>query len=398
VTAAEASPRGMLRSEAIFSGAIHEFRSSETRECELGAILDRLSRSQGQQGVGSTLKVTAYLRDVHACARVRGMASRMGIIAPALELAAQPPASGAEVALLEWRIRGAGVARVQGAPASCISQPGVDWCYAAVESSRRDGEPVGDQFAQAFASVGDRLARCGGSVGDIVRTWIYIGEINGAHEGSTVYQAINQARRVAFRHLDWGGGPRRLVKYPASTGIGTAAGFLSLGALACLPAGEVRLASLENPRQTSAFEYPRDESDIPPLFSRAIALGAGGEVMVLISGTASIVRHRSVHAGSARQQVDQAFANIAELLRPEFLAANGFPVKAGGLAALRCCVVYGKRPEDVNAVRSACERWLPPGIPAVYTLSDVCRPELLVEIEGIAIMSSTPSGAPGETP
>jgi chorismate lyase/3-hydroxybenzoate synthase len=397
VTAAEALPRGMLRSETIFSGATHEFRSSEARECELGAILDRLSRSQEQQGAGSVLKVAAYLRDVHACVRVRGMASRMATIAPALELTAQPPASGAEVALLEWRIRGAGVARVQGAPASCISQPGVDWCYAAVESSCGDGEPV-DQFAQAFASIGERLARCGGSVRDIVRTWIYIGDINGAHEGSTVYQAINQARRVAFRPLDWGGGPRRLVKYPASTGIGTAAGFLSLGALACRTTGAARMASLENPRQTSAFEYPRDESAVPPLFSRAVALGVGAEVMVLMSGTASIVRHRSVHVGSASQQADQAFANIAELLRPEFLAANGFLVPAGGLAALRCCVVYVKRPEDVNAVRSACERWLPPGIPAVYTLSDVCRPELLVEIEGIAIVPSTPSAAPGETP
>lgn len=395
MAAAEALPRGMLRSEAVFSGATHEFRSSEARECELEAILDGLSRSQGQGGAGNVLKITAYLRDVHACARVRGMASTLATIAPALELTAQPPASGAEVALFEWRIRGTGVARVQGAPASCISQPGVDWYSAAVESSRGDRGPEG-QFEEAFASIGDGLALCGGSARDIVRTWIYIGEINGAHEGSTNYQAINRARQVAFRHLDWGGGPRRLVKYPASTGIGTGAGFLSLGVLACRTTGAVRLASLENPRQTSAFEYPRGESDIAPLFSRAVALGVGGEVMVLVSGTASIVRHRSVHLGSARQQVDQAFANIAELLRPELLAANGFPVPAGGLAALRSCVVYVKRPEDADAVRSACERWLPPGIPAVYTLSDVCRPELLVEIEGIAIIPSTPPAAPGE--
>jgi hypothetical protein len=54
-----------------------------------------------------------------------------------------------------------------------------------------------------------------------------------------------------------------------------------------------------------------------------------------------------------------------------------------GLGLVR---VYIKRQEDYAKVRAVCEQRLGE-LPAVYAIADVCRPDLLVEIEGIAFSS-----------
>ena len=53
------------------------------------------------------------------------------------------------------------------------------------------------------------------------------------------------------------------------------------------------------------------------------------------------------------------------------------------LESLGSVRVYVKRPEHFEAIRSVCRARLGT-VPAVYTIADVCRPDLLVEIEGIA--------------
>lgn len=370
-----------------FSGAAHTLRTSELDDRQLEPALEHLAR--GADAAGHLLKATVYLRDLAARDRARAQLAAIAGRTPGVELTVAPPVSGAAAAVFEWRIAGTGVALDDGRPGrpGRIEQPGAEWQFSAVDLLRGADEPVAEQFHAAMAS-----ARAGLPAGlddtelasTLIRTWIYVGDINGRTGPIENYQAVNHARRTVFAELALPR-PGSGLPYPASTGIGTAARLLTLGLLTCRDrGGGIRAVALENPRQTSAFAYPRSASEIPPLFSRAVALCAPREAIVLISGTASIVEARSVHLESAAQQTRQTLANIAELLEPAHLASCGFPAGAGGLAALRGCIVYIKRAADVAAVRAVCSRILPPGLPAVLVLADVCRPELLVEIEAIA--------------
>lgn len=397
-----------------FCGAVHTLRVSEVDDRRLALALERLA---GAPEVGATgaraadppgclLKATLYVRDLEARARVRARLAAIAGRAASVELTVGAPASGAAAAIFEWRVAGPGVAPGDGhagGPGArripgVIEQPGVAWQFTAVDSVRRAGETVAEQFHAAIASASARLDTTA-AASTLLRTWIYIGNINGRTGEIDNYQAVNHARRAAFAEMKLprlGGSadpsyplsssPTSPLAYPASTGIGTATDLLSLGLLAFHDRGGVRAIALENPQQTSAFAYPRSASAIAPLFSRAVALCARNEAMVLISGTASIVGARSVHLASAARQTEQSLANVGELLEPRLLAGRGFRARSGGLPALRGCVVYVKRAADVAAVRAVCDRHLPPGVPTVFALADICRPELLVEIEGIALL------------
>ena len=86
-------------------------------------------------------------------------------------------------------------------------------------------------------------------------------------------------------------------------------------------------------------------------------------------------------ADSAGEQTLRTLENINYLVSKENRAAYGceaFDLKFSNL------VVYVKKVEDYQQVRNVVEDAYP-GIPAVYTVADVCRSELLVEIEGLLI-------------
>jgi enamine deaminase RidA (YjgF/YER057c/UK114 family) len=91
----------------------------------------------------------------------------------------------------------------------------------------------------------------------------------------------------------------------------------------------------------------------------------------------------TVHAGDIEKQTDQTLTNIERLIDAanfESLGWSDAGATLGDLAKLR---VYVKRPEDFEKCRKVCERRLGQ-VPAIYTQADVCRPDLLVEIEGVA--------------
>jgi len=78
-------------------------------------------------------------------------------------------------------------------------------------------------------------------------------------------------------------------------------------------ASPARARALENPRQISAYRYPRDYGPDSPTFSRAAIAAATVGQQLFISGTASILGHESVHIGDAGAQARESAANIAAL-------------------------------------------------------------------------------------
>ncbi len=273
--------------------------------------------------------------------------------------------------------------------------------YADVELGFFGGFGPGDEPVGAYERSFDAFCRMRGAVESngfltpqIFRTWIYQGNIV-LEEGETQrYKELNRARSDFFygiRFLE-----RYLPKdvplgaiYPASTGIG---GDDVDVAISCQAIKTERpdavVVPLENPNQTPAFDYAEFYSPKSPKFSRAAAVRFNERCAVYVSGTASIVDQRTVHVGDPGAQAEQTLDNIAALIAGSNLAKHGIAGFDADLSDLAVARVYVKRPEYFDAIRAVCEKRLG-SVPTIYTFADVCRDDLLVEIEGIVACNPT---------
>ena len=115
-----------------------------------------------------------------------------------------------------------------------------------------------------------------------------------------------------------------------------------------------------------------------------MAVSCGNMATIFISGTASITHSETLHIGDAAAQTHETLNNIEALIGEENLGRHGLPGLGTSLDGLGYVRVYIKRQEDYARVRAVCEERLGE-LPTIYAIADVCRPELLVEIEGMAI-------------
>jgi chorismate lyase/3-hydroxybenzoate synthase len=204
----------------------------------------------------------------------------------------------------------------------------------------------------------------------LIRIWNYLPEINREADGDERYRHFNSARQLAFRNS----GRATVGTVPAASALGSPAGSpLSIYFLAARRAPQM----IENPRQTSAYHYPAKFGRHSPTFSRACVLGESTGTNLFVSGTASIVGHETIHAGDVAAQTRETLANINALLEE---ANRVVGAARYSLDALKF-KVYVRRPSDLGAIAAALEGSLRPRVPIVYLQADVCREDLLVEIE-----------------
>ena len=211
----------------------------------------------------------------------------------------------------------------------------------------------------------------------LLRIWNYLPQINGDGGGMERYRQFNAGRQQAFVDA----GQAAFDGAPAACALGIHQGALSIRFLA----GHTAPLAVENPRQVSAYRYPLAYGPRAPTFSRAaLAEIGGGDVALFISGTASIVGHETVHVGELLPQVEETLRNLAAVIA----AANARTSAVFDLAAIDC-VVYVRHAADAPLVRQALEAALGPAAHtvrhAVYLEADICRQDLLVEIEAHAV-------------
>jgi chorismate lyase/3-hydroxybenzoate synthase len=163
--------------------------------------------------------------------------------------------------------------------------------------------------------------------------------------------------------------------YPAATAVGKPRGSHTLQV--CWMAGRDPGAMLENPRQVSAYRYPRRYGPAAPSFSRATVIPAQ---LLLISGTASIVGHASLHAGDVAAQLDETLSNLEVLLQG---ARERNDVAAPALGAGTLLKIYVRSAADAPLVERRLRQRLGPHVPLIMLEADICRAELLIEIEAI---------------
>jgi chorismate lyase/3-hydroxybenzoate synthase len=213
-----------------------------------------------------------------------------------------------------------------------------------------------------------------------VRFWNYIPGIHRpAGEGLDRYMVFNAGRFKACS--DWFGGPESFDRLLATaSGVGHAGQDLVIHALASAVPG----IAVENPRQVPPYKYSRRFGPRPPCFARATVLAPrGGRRRILIGGTASIVGEESVHIGNLVAQTRETLVNLDALIRHSADVAR-CAQPADALRAFTDLRVYHTRAAD----REALERLITPAVGDVCSVecipADLCRAELMVEIEGVA--------------
>ena len=137
---------------------------------------------------------------------------------------------------------------------------------------------------------------------------------------------------------------------------------------------------LENPRQVSAWRYPRQYGPQSPTFARALLPDARDGLPLLISGTASIVGHASLHHGDVQAQLEETLANVQALIDVARQHRPDLPAQLDAGSPLK---VYVRHREDLPRVAARLDALLPDGVPRLLLHGEICRAELLVEIEAM---------------
>jgi chorismate lyase / 3-hydroxybenzoate synthase len=204
----------------------------------------------------------------------------------------------------------------------------------------------------------------------LLRIWNYLPDINLDSLGSERYRQFNTARQAALREA----GKPLSGNVPAASALGASQGS---PLLVYFLAARDAPVYIENPRQVSAYRYPRQYGRHSPVFSRATLLRQRGSLTLFISGTASIVGHRSIHVGDTAAQTRETLANIEALLEEANRVERAARFTLGSLALK----VYVRRPADVPVIRAQLAARLGPSQRVIYLQADICRQDLLVEIE-----------------
>jgi enamine deaminase RidA (YjgF/YER057c/UK114 family) len=236
------------------------------------------------------------------------------------------------------------------------------------ERADSDSASLSEATIAAYGRVFEVLERTAHP--HLIRVWNYLPDINGEADGDERYWHFNSARQVAFRAS---GRPTK-VGVPAASALGSPAGSpISIYFLATREPPKM----IENPRQTSAYHYPPKFGPHSPSFARACVLSESGGTNLFVSGTASIVGHETIHHGDVAAQTRETLSNIDALLEEANRIVGASRYSLDGLKLK----VYVRRPEDLDVIRHALAPRLRPSTAVLFLHADVCREDLLVEIE-----------------
>lgn len=210
-----------------------------------------------------------------------------------------------------------------------------------------------------------------------LRMWNFVSHINCGEGDAERYREFSQGRRDALAHRSgfetW---------LPAATAIGTQDSGMTVYFLAAREPGE----QIENPRQVSAFRYPAAYGPGPPSFSRALLKHWNDGIHLFVSGTASVVGCRSQHPGDVLAQLQETYRNFESLLEQAVaLKPSAGPFRA---AALK---LFVRANEQLPGLLPQVQELFGAQVPLLCLSGDICRADLLIEIEGMFTASPRPA-------
>jgi enamine deaminase RidA (YjgF/YER057c/UK114 family) len=249
---------------------------------------------------------------------------------------------------------------------------------------------TGSAAGAAFDQMKAILDAEGMSFDHLVRQWNYIGNILEIKKGLQNYQAFNEVRSEVYQKY------RKVHGYPAATGIGMKLEGVSLDFCAVMAKDSVMIKAIDNPNQVNAYEYGQEvlkgvagkgkSIKHPPQFERALLLNDKKKSTLFISGTASIIGQDVIGIGDIEKQTVVTIDNINKLTDQkrigQLIAKTN--TEWGKFILLR---IYVKDQNDFTKVKKICAQRFPE-VPAIFIQSDICRDNLLIEIEAEFLINS----------
>jgi enamine deaminase RidA (YjgF/YER057c/UK114 family) len=235
--------------------------------------------------------------------------------------------------------------------------------YVALSGLAAPDAGAGPAQARAiFEKAEAALRRVGGNMFSVARTWLWLGDI------LSWYGEFNRVRSGFFTERGLLDGDPQHSRLPASTGIGVG------------PAGGARCALdvIAVIGQEAGIEYFRAAGkqqcayQYGSAFSRVARATTPGGRTVYVSGTAAIDEAgKTQHVGDAAGQIKMTIDNVRAALN------NVGCTDADVVYA----IIYSKTPEVEKVFR---RQWADLAWPCVSVLSDICRDDLLFEVEAAA--------------
>jgi len=235
---------------------------------------------------------------------------------------------------------------------------------------------------EAFEMVAGILGQERMTFNDIVRQWNYIGNILKIKEGYQNYQMFNEVRSEYFTKY------RTIHRFPSATGIGMKLGGVYIDFCAIKNTEKLNIKAVDNPNQINPYQYGQHvlkgliakgkSVKNPPRFERALIIANNHGKTLFVSGTASIIGQETIGKGDVSEQTLVTIENINKLTDRVYLGQlTGQELSLGKCSLIR---VYVRNQEDFTEVKDICSKHYP-GVPALFIEADICRDELLVEIE-----------------
>jgi chorismate lyase/3-hydroxybenzoate synthase len=236
------------------------------------------------------------------------------------------------------------------------------------------------QTFDAYAHIAEKFSKT--PCRHPIRFWNHVPFITDpADAGRDNYMVFNAGRFRAFS--DWFGGAARFERDVATA---SATGHWGRDLVIHCLAADAPGHAVNNPRQVAPYHYSQRFGPLPPCFARATRLvdDAAGDLL-LVGGTASVRGEDSVHIDDLGAQIRETFVNLAALIG----AAIDRKLTPGTkldrwLGAFREVRVYYANHDHAAEIESAVREHFGGLRRMEFLHADLCRADLLVEIEGIA--------------
>ena len=261
-----------------------------------------------------------------------------------------------------------------------------EYWFSGVEGNR-DGNSISENATDAFSRLLSAFLKLGLGFNQIVRQWNYVEKIYEMEQIDSQlrqnYQLFNEARGEYYSKY------RTVPGFPAATGIGVDFNGVTIECMAVTCDEGFTSVAINNPKQLNSYKYGQEvlkgapqknsRQNQPPQFERARLLANGQTSRLFISGTASIIGQETIGLDDVEKQTFVTIENIEQLaseinLRSHYPELTVFPDK---YAYVR---VYVKNEEDIPAVEEICQNHFGQ-VPMTFVKADICRADLLVEIE-----------------
>lgn len=195
----------------------------------------------------------------------------------------------------------------------------------------------------------------------LLRFWNYVPAINEGQGDDENYKLFCTGRLKAFEAAG--------IKdddFPAATAVGHVTSGMTVYAISSIYKGQHHA----NNKQQNAYHYPRQYGISSPSFARATSLDHPNGKLLFISGTASIIGHETLHEGDLKAQLQTTKENIVHLLDKTGYTAESIQTMKVYLRD-KSCLEESQRSLDQDF----------PDAAKIYTIADICRSDLLVEVE-----------------